>query len=86
VAGVRGLSDRHLVKRKSATLLLAAVPLPLAAHEAFGNLGPFYQVCLHPFADPAKGLVLAAVSVCLARQPVLTVRVAYLALVGAGVA
>jgi hypothetical protein len=74
------------VKRKSAIILLAAVPSPLAAHEAFGDLGPFYQGLLHPFADPAQGLVLAAVAVCLARQPVSTMRVAYLALVLAGVA
>jgi hypothetical protein len=74
------------VKRKSVVLLLVTVPSPLAAHEAFGDLGPFYQGLLHPFADPAQGLVLAAVAVCLGRQPVSTVRVAYLALVGAGVA
>ncbi len=50
------------------------------AHDAFGDLGPFYASLLHPLADPAQGLLLAAVAVLLARQPLATVRPAYAAL------
>lgn len=74
------------MRLRSAFILLIVVPSPVAAHEAFGDLGPFYQAMLHPFADPAQGLVLAAVAVWLARQPISSVRVGYALLVGAGVA
>lgn len=50
------------------------------SHEAFGDLGPFYQGLLHPLADPAQGLVLAGIAVLLARQPVQVVRPAFLVL------
>jgi hypothetical protein len=64
---------------------VALLPTAAAAHDAFGDLGPFYATLLHPLADPSQGLVLAAAGVLLARQPLETVRPAYaaLALVGA---
>lgn len=49
----------------------------MRAHDAFGDLGPFYQGLLHPLADPAQGLILAAVAVLLARQPLSSVRPAF---------
>ncbi len=61
-----------------------AVPDAAAAHDAFGDLGPFYANLLHPLADPAQGLLIAAFAVLLARQPVGTVRPAYAALAVAG--
>lgn len=62
------------------------LPGPAAAHDAFGDLGPFYANLLHPLADPAQGLLIAAVAILLARQPLASVRPAYaaLALAGAG--
>ena len=69
-----------LVAATAATLLPGAA----AAHEAFGNLGPFYAALLHPLADPAQGLLLAAVAVLLARQPLASVRPAWAALALAG--
>jgi hypothetical protein len=71
--------------RRLAVLLLM-LPTRAPAHEAFGDLGPFYQAALHPLADPAQGLLLAGAAVLLARQPITTVRRAYAALVLAGVA
>jgi hypothetical protein len=64
--------------------LFALLPGAASAHAAFGNLGPFYAGLLHPLADPAQGLILAGVGVLLARQPLATVRPAYVALVLAG--
>jgi urease accessory protein len=70
--------------RHATLLLLAALPSPAAAHDAFGDLGPFYQAMLHPLADPAQGLLLAATAVFLARLPLSTVRRAFAVLAAAG--
>lgn len=72
------------MKRAGLTLAAALVPGAGSAHDAFGDLGPFYASLLHPLADPAQGLLIAAVSVLLARQPLATVRPAYAALVACG--
>lgn len=61
----------------------AALPGTAQAHDAFGNLGPFYQGLLHPLADPTQGLILAAAAVLLARQPLASVRAAFAVLAGA---
>jgi hypothetical protein len=65
-------------------LALILLPGPAAAHEAFGDLGPFYQAFLHPFADPSQAVFLVAAATLLARQPIATVRVAYAALAVGG--
>lgn len=70
--------------KRATLLLLAALPSPAAAHDAFGDLGPFYQAMLHPLADPAQGLLLAATAVFLARLPLSTVRRAFAVLAAAG--
>lgn len=69
-----------------AAVFLAAFVLPGAgaAHDAFGDLGPFYASLLHPLVDPAQGLLIVAVAVLLARQPIETVRPAYAALAVCG--
>jgi hypothetical protein len=60
-----------------AVLAFGLVPEAALAHDAFGDLGPFFGALLHPLADPAQGLLLAATATLLARQPVAGVRVAY---------
>lgn len=69
------------MKAAPAALLVAALLAPgrAAAHAVFGDLGPFFDQLLHPVADPAQGLLLAAVAVFLARQPLASVRVAFAA-------
>lgn len=74
------------MKRRIATLWLMTCPVPAAAHDAFGDLGPFYESLLHPLVDPVQGLLLVAVALLLARQPLGTVRPAYAALAGGGLA
>lgn len=72
-----------MIRRHSLALLATAVPGAANAHDAFGDLGPFYQGLLHPLADPAQGLILAAVAVLLARQPLDSARTAFAVLAGA---
>lgn len=36
----------------------SAFPWPVAAHDAFGDLGPFYAHLLHPLAAPLQGLLI----------------------------
>lgn len=67
-------------------LALAAFPTSAAAHDAFGDIGAFYQGLLHPLADPAQGLIVVAAGVFLACHPLGTFRSAYLALVAGSVA
>jgi hypothetical protein len=67
-------------------LLASALPGATFAHDAFGDMGPFYANLLHPAADPAQGVVLAGAAAFLARQPIATVRPAYAALAIGGAA
>ena len=64
--------------------LAAVSPDAALAHDAFGDLGPFYGALLHPLADPAQGLILAGIAVLLARQPIASVRWAWIALAAVG--
>lgn len=72
--------------RHAALAVALLAPGAAVAHDAFGDLGPFYTNLLHPLADPGQGLLLAGIAILLARQPLETVRPAYaaLALTGAG--
>jgi hypothetical protein len=54
------------------TALVAA--RPAAAHDAFGDLGPFYANLLHPLADPSQAVVLAGFAAVLALHPIAVVR------------
>ncbi len=76
--------DRGAMKRPIFALAVAGFPVPAAAHDAFGDLGPFYAAMLHPVVDPVQGLLLVAVALLLARQPLAIVRPAYAALAGSG--
>lgn len=61
-----------------ASCLAAALwPLPLSAHDAFGDLGPLYQAMLHPVVDPLQGLLVVGAAVFLSRQPLPVVQLAY---------
>ncbi|MCA0940231.1 hypothetical protein LCM08_12005 [Salipiger pacificus] len=69
-----------------AAAALVAMPQAALAHDAFGDLGPFYAGLLHPVMAPLQMLLLAAVALLLARQALDSVRVAYPALVLAAAA
>ncbi|WP_353475268.1 hypothetical protein PVT71_17110 [Salipiger sp. H15] len=74
------------MRRLALAAPLALMPRAALAHDAFGDLGPFYAGLLHPVMAPAQTLLLTAVAVLLARQPLGAVRLAYPALVLAGAA
>jgi hypothetical protein len=67
-----------------AVLALALAPGAAVAHDAFGDMGPFYTSLLHPLADPEQGVALAGAAAMLARQPLDTVRPAITVLAVAG--
>lgn len=75
-----------MIRRPAAIAAAALCPGAALAHDAFGDLGPFYGGLLHPLADPAQGLLLVAVAVLLMRQPARQVRLAYPVLVLCGMA
>lgn len=64
--------------------LAAISPERALGHDAFGDLGPFYGALLHPLADPVQGLILAGIAVLLARQPIASVRGAWISLAVVG--
>lgn len=66
--------------RCAAALVILPTSGAAQAHDAFGDLGPFYGGLLHPLVDPVQGVLLAAMAVLLARQPPRRVRVAFLVL------
>lgn len=68
------------MRRFALAASLALAPGAASAHDAFGDLGPFYASLLHPLVDPAQGLLVAAAAVLLARQPLASVRPAFAAL------
>jgi hypothetical protein len=70
--------------RPLAVVALALTPGAAMAHDAFGDMGPFYANLLHPLADPAQGVALAGAAAMLARQPLDTVRPAFAALAFGG--
>jgi hypothetical protein len=64
------------MSRLGIALVAAALPVPAAAHDAFGDLGPFYASFLHPLADPLQAALVVGTAAFLAGRPVETVRVA----------
>jgi hypothetical protein len=60
--------------RWAVTVALLLAPRPAGAHDAFGDLGPFYANLLHPLADPAQAVLLAGFAAVIALQPLETVR------------
>ena len=55
---------------------LAALPTPTLAHDAFGDLGPFYANLLHPMADPMQAALGLGTAAFLAGRSLNTVRLA----------
>ena len=64
------------MRRISPALVLAVVPGPALAHDAFGDLGPFYASLLHPLADPMQATLVIGTAAFLAGRSLGTVRVA----------
>ena len=62
--------------RRSVVVLAAAAPAPAMAHDAFGDLGPFYASFLHPLADPLQAALILGAAAYLAGRPLGTVRIA----------
>jgi hypothetical protein len=60
--------------RVAAALALLFAARPATAHDAFGDLGPFYANLLHPLVDPSQAVVLAGFAAVLALQPLDVVR------------
>jgi hypothetical protein len=58
------------------TLPAAVAPAPALAHDAFGDLGPFYASLLHPLADPMQAVLILGAAAFLAGRRIGTVRVA----------
>jgi hypothetical protein len=54
----------------------AVAPAPALAHDAFGDLGPFYASLLHPLADPVQAVLILGTAALLAGRALGTVRVA----------
>jgi len=53
----------------AAALVGCLLPTSLHAHDAFGDLGPFYANLLHPLADPLQAALLVGTSAFLATLP-----------------
>jgi hypothetical protein len=67
-------------------LLLLAAPGPAQAHDAFGDLGPFYASLLHPLADPLQAALIAGTAALLAGKRLELVRVALPVFMAAAIA
>lgn len=64
------------MRRLSLALLLTVAPGAALAHDAFGDLGPFYASLLHPLADPMQAALVIGTAAFLAGRSLGTVRVA----------
>ncbi|MGA9411812.1 MAG: hypothetical protein WBV78_15375 [Roseobacter sp.] len=54
--------------------ILILLPTTAVAHDAFGDLGPFYGSMLHPLADPLQAAVLVGTAAFLAGRSLSVVR------------
>jgi hypothetical protein len=57
-------------------LAMILLPGPATAHDAFGDLGPFYASLLHPLADPMQAALVVGTAAFLAGRPHAFVQVA----------
>jgi hypothetical protein len=64
------------MRRRWLLLLATIAPSPALAHDAFGDLGPFYASLLHPLADPLQGALVIGTAAVLAGRETGTVRLA----------
>jgi hypothetical protein len=64
------------MKRTAALAVAVLAPGPALAHDAFGDLGPFYASLLHPLADPMQAALVIGTAAFLAGRALATVRVA----------
>jgi len=64
------------MRRPSLAIVLAPAPGPALAHDAFGDLGPFYANLLHPLADPMQAALIVGTAAFLAGRSLDTVRLA----------
>jgi hypothetical protein len=64
------------MRRRCWLPVLAIVPSPALAHDAFGDLGPFYASLLHPLADPLQAALVAGIAAFLAGRSIATARLA----------
>lgn len=63
--------------RGLATVLVALYPTASLAHDAFGELGPFYASFLHPLADPLQATLLLGISAFLAGRALSFAQIAF---------
>lgn len=73
------------MRRPLIALTAALAPAPAFAHDAFGDLGPFYASLLHPMADPLQAALLVGTAAFLASRPLEDVRPALPVFFGAAV-
>ncbi|MFV0475297.1 MAG: HupE/UreJ family protein [Pikeienuella sp.] len=73
------------LRRLAGFLAVWLTPGRAPAHDAFGDLGPFYGGLLHPMVDPVQGLLLFGAALLLARQPAARVRTVYIVMILAGI-
>ncbi len=64
------------MRRLGLALPALLAPGPALAHDAFGDLGPFYGSLLHPLADPLQAILLVGTAAFLAGRPLAAVRLA----------
>lgn len=57
-----------------ALFALALGASPAVAHDAFGDLGPFYASLLHPLVDPLQAALLVGTAAFLATRPLALTR------------
>ncbi|MFC3616459.1 hypothetical protein ACFORG_22170 [Lutimaribacter marinistellae] len=73
------------MKRIPFALAALLAPSQALAHDAFGDLGPFYASFLHPVVDPLQAALLTGAAALLARRPETEVRLALPLFIFAGV-
>lgn len=64
------------MRRPPLAIVLALAPGPAFAHDAFGDLGPFYANLLHPLADPMQAALIIGTAAFFAGRSLDTVRLA----------